>query len=283
MYTYSITVRSRSVETGHTSQASSTSGVRVPPVTENKYEQFEAETGQEVPRAGQEVPRAEEQAARQREENATTDVLSQTPVIDVHQQSDDEAAKRLCSEETTGQPSLSASAAPATGDTNLQGPSQKGKPHSLTFGLHSASQEDLGNPRMEDLSEIEGALFRSQQSFGDDVRGRQGLKYKLQRQPISSSLHSLPSSFSPAATPKSPHAYLGYNPLRIPEMTMSQPELVPKIKIHNVKRMQARNEMMKLREATVKVINEREREGERERVMVIVNNKLWTEHEEIMI
>ena len=215
----------------------------------SKHEQFEAETGQEVLRPEEGQGRA---AATQREGGmavtapATALSSEEAPVVSPNQQpdTDDELAKQLCSEETTGQPS------------------HRGKPHKLNFGLHSASQEELSNQPMSDLREIDRQLSQPQQNYGEDLRDRQGLKYRLQREPMSSSLHSLPSSFSPAATPKSPHTYLGYNPMRIPELTMSQPDLVPKIQVNSADRMQARKEVMALREATVSV---RRREVERER------------------
>ena len=238
----------------------------------NKHEQFEAETGQEVlrPEVGQ-----GRVAASQRVTTtalATAPSPEDAPVVSPDQQpdTDDELVKQLCSEETTGQPSLAAAEALSNrDDAYVQEPLHRGKPHKLNFGLHSASQEELSNQPMSDLREIDRQLSQPQQNYGDDLRDRQGLKYRLQGQPISSSLHSLPSSFSPAATPKSPHTYLGYNPMRIPELTMSQPELVPKIQVHNVDRMQARKEVMALREATVSVRKEGERDGgkrERERV-----------------
>ena len=242
----------------------------------NKHEQFEAETGQEVLRPEEGRGRA---AANQREGRVATTAPAMAPspedalVVSPDQQPniDDELAKQLCSEETTGQPSLAAAEVVSNrDDAYIQEPLHKEKPHKLNFGLHSASQEELSNQPMSDLREIDRQLSQPQQNYGDDLKDRQGLKYRLQRQPISSSLHSLPSSFSPAATPKSPHTYLGYNPMRIPELTMSQPDLVPKIQVHNVDRMQARKEVMALREATVSVRKggergrEKEREGERE-------------------
>ena len=204
-----------------------------------KHEQFEAETGQEVLRPEEGQGRA---AATQREGGmaitapATAPSSEEAPVSPNQQpDTDDELAKQLCSEETTGQPS------------------HRGKPHKLNFGVHSASQEELSNQPMSDLREIDRQLSQPQQNYGEDLRDRQGLKYRLQREPMSSSLHSLPSSFSPAATPKSPHTYLGYNPMRIPELTMSQPDLVPKIQVNSADRMQARKEVMALSEATVSV------------------------------
>ena len=229
----------------------------------SKHEQFEAETGQEVLRPEEGQGRT---AATQREGGVAVTAPAmapspeEAPVVSPNQQpdTDDELIKQLCSEETTGQPSLAAAEALSTRDNAEL--LHKGKPHNLNFGLHSASQEELSNQPMSDLREIDRQLSQPQQNYGEDLRDRQGLKYRLQRQHMSSSLHSLPSSFSPAATPKSPHAYLGYNPMRIPELTMSQPDLVPKIKVNNVDRMQARKEVMALREATVSV---RRREGGR--------------------
>ena len=205
----------------------------------HKHEEFEAETGQEV-------PRAEKRAAAPTAPSAN---LS-PPAVSDNREPDEDEAKKLCSEETTGQPSL----ATAGAHSKKEPPSQdelslRRKPHSLNFGLHTSSRDDLNNRPMSDLTEIEATLSQPQQSFGDDMNGRQGLKYKLQGQSLmSSSLHSLPSSFSPAATPRSPHAYLGYNPRRIPEVTMSQPDIP-----NSVDRMRAREEVEKLREATVKV------------------------------
>lgn len=230
----------------------------------NKHEQFEAETGQEVLRPDVGQGRA---AATQREGGvavtapATAPSPEEAPVVSPNQQpdTDDELAKQLCSEETTGQPSLAAAEALSNRDSTEQ--LLRGKPHKLNFGLHSASQEELSNHPMSDLREIDRQLSQPQQNYGEELRDRQGLKYRLQNQPMSSSLHSLPSSFSPAATPKSPHTYLGYNPMRIPELTMSQPDLVPKAQVNSVDRMQARKEVMALREATVSV---RGRESERE-------------------
>ena len=218
----------------------------------SKHEQFEAETGQEVLRPEEGHGRAAVGAAvggMAVTAPATAPSSEEALVVSPNQQpdTDDELVKQLCSEETTGQPS------------------HRGKSHKLGFGLHSASQEELSNQPMSDLREIDRQLSQPQQNYGEDLRDRQGLKYRLQREPMSSSLHSLPSSFSPAATPKSPHAYLGYNPMRIPELTMSQPDLVPKIQVNSADRMQARKEVMALREATVSVRRrERGREGERE-------------------
>ena len=250
----------------HTSQVSSSTAGGGFDMTDaaatatNKHEQFEAETGQEVLRPEEGQGRA---AATQREGGVTVTAPAtalspeEAPVVSPSQQpdTDDELAKQLCSEETTGQPSLAAAEALC----------DRGKPHKLNFGLYSASQEELSNQPMSDLREIDRQLSQPQQSYGEDLRDRQGLKYRLQGQPMSSSLHSLPSSFSPAATPKSPHAYLGYNPMRIPELTMSQPELVPKIQVNNVDRVQARKEVMALREATVSVRRREGGRGEKER------------------
>ena len=241
----------------------------------NKHEQFEAETGQEVPRTEKRGAAAGDQreggvATATTPATASSTSPEEAPVVSANQEpnTDDELVKQLCSEETTGQPSMAAAEALSDrDDAYLQEHLHRGNPLNLNFGLHSASQEELSNQPMSDLREIDGALSQPQQNYGDDsLRSRQGLKYRLQGQPRSSSLHSLPSSFSPAATPKSPHAYLGYNPLRIPELTMSQPDLVPKIQVHNVDRMQARMEVMALREATVSVRRKGEREdgGERE-------------------
>ena len=219
----------------------------------SKHEQFEAETGQEVLRPEEGHGRAAVGAAvggMAVTAPATAPSSEEALVVSPNQQpdTDDELVKQLCSEETTGQPS------------------HRGKSHKLGFGLHSASQEELSNQPMSDLREIDRQLSQPQQNYGEDLRDRQGLKYRLQREPMSSSLHSLPSSFSPAATPKSPHAYLGYNPMRIPELTMSQPDLVPKIQVNSADRMQARKEVMALREATVSVRRrERGREGRRDR------------------
>ena len=200
----------------------------------NKHEQFEAETGQEV-------PRAEKGASVQREGSAATSLSAiAAPSLGGQQRReavvDDEGTNKLRSEETTGQPSLTTPSAITKREPRLQkqesDSSGWGKPQTLNCGL-------------ADLTEIEGELSQPSQSFGGgDFTEQRGLEYKLQ----SASLQSLPASFSPAATPRSPHTYLGYNPLRIPEVTMSQPDLA-----HSVDRMRAREDIVKLREATVRV------------------------------
>ena len=209
-----------------------------------KHEQFEAETGQEVPRT---------------EKRMSAPISDETPSVsdDRRLGNKEEEAKKLTSEETTGQPSLAAAATLSKGETHLhqepEPPSYREKPYLLNFGLHSSSREELSNRPMSDLTEIERNLSQPQQNYGEDSRVRAGLKYKLQGQsPMSASLQSLPASFSPAATPRSPHAYLGYNPLRIPELTMSQPDL-PNIQTRSVDQIRAREDMLKLREATVRV------------------------------
>lgn len=46
---------------------------------------------------------------------------------------------------------------------------------------------------------------------------------------LTSSLRSLPATFSPVTTPRSNHKYLGYDPMQISEVTLSYPELGPPV------------------------------------------------------
>ena len=216
----------------------------------SKHGQFEAETGQEVPRT--EKRSSAQKGGEAIAASAIAPTVGQSP-INQQPSKDSDEAKKLCSEETTGQPSIAAATAQSMRKAYSQEEEEKsahqiGKRHSLNF---ATSREELNsNQPMSDLTQI-GRQFSQPQ--GDELRG---IKHKLQGQSLmSSSLHSLPSSFSPAATPRSPHSYLGYNPLRIPELTMSQPNL-PDIQVHSADRMRAREEVKQLRQATVRVCEE---------------------------
>ena len=48
---------------------------------------------------------------------------------------------------------------------------------------------------------------------------------------LTSSLRSLPTTFSPVTTPLSTHKYLGYDPMQISEVTLSYPELGPPVSV----------------------------------------------------
>ena len=72
-----------------------------------------------------------------------------------------------------------------------------------------------------------------------------------QQEPLSTSLRSLPASFSPVA-PRSLKVYLGYDPMEIPQTTLSQPE-IPAIRVEQAEKMEAMEELRKLQEATVGV------------------------------
>ncbi len=71
------------------------------------------------------------------------------------------------------------------------------------------------------------------------------------------SIQSLPATFSPVPPHARPPAiYLGYNPMEIPNVTLSQPALVPMIRVEEVEKMEAMEELRKLQEATVVQVRE---------------------------
>ena len=73
-------------------------------------------------------------------------------------------------------------------------------------------------------------------------------------EPLSGSIRSLPATLNPVEPlTKPPQVYLGYNPMEIPTSTLSQPELVPTIRVDTVEKLEAMEELRKLQEATVKV------------------------------
>ena len=70
---------------------------------------------------------------------------------------------------------------------------------------------------------------------------------------LPSSLHSLPSSFSPVPSPTSPHSFFGYNPAKVPTITVSQPNLNPAIHEQLIEKLDALDELKRLQDAAVKV------------------------------
>ena len=123
---------------------------------------------------------------------------------------------------------------------------------SLTTSQSTAVTEESTFSSQPGVSEQygSGAIYDHTES---QLRPSQtGPPLMLPRQdPLSTSLRSLPASFSPVA-PRSPKVYLGYDPMEIPQTTLSQPE-IPAIRVHPAEKVEALEELRKLQEATVGV------------------------------
>lgn len=70
---------------------------------------------------------------------------------------------------------------------------------------------------------------------------------------LPSSLHSLPASFSPVPSPTSPHSYFAYNYVKVPTITLSQPDQIPAVQDQLIERLDALDELKRLQDAAVKV------------------------------
>ncbi len=74
---------------------------------------------------------------------------------------------------------------------------------------------------------------------------------------MAASIQSLPASFSPLPPRGRPPAiYLGYDPMEIPNVTLSQPVLVPMIRVEAAEKIEAIEELRKLQEANVVQVNQ---------------------------
>ena len=189
------------------------------------HQWFEAETGQEIP---SETSQSRSTASGRQDDRPSINV---EPVLD-----------ELHSEETTGQ-NITAPVVVVAMVTEK----------SVEDNVFQSSDQ-IGGPSISnnppEMLVPSGDFQRTVSQPGDNIDPasiiRPGLKFKFQAPTLSTSIRSLPSSFSPTGTPRSPHTFLGYNPMMIPDVTLSQPELTRK-------QPNGREELMKLQKATVKV------------------------------
>lgn len=173
-------------------------------------EQFEAETGQEM-RQG---------SAREEEVDATpTTARSLTP--------EEKQVDCICSEETTGQSLTSPVDPDPASDLTSHTPSHTPSQTSLTDDMTSSVNLQTHTPHQDLL----GAGSSGQLASSSDVSSGESLeplpsfppappvpdkRLHLKGGPLSYSLRSLPSSFSPTGTPViPPHSFLGYNPMMV--------------------------------------------------------------------
>ena len=172
-----------------------------------QHEQFEAETGQEVP-----------QGTGGSKEEDQTDFTN----VDLKPKGSED--REVCSEETTGQELSSPIHAvdsshvdsshqplppplPLTPPPPAVGEEHSGKALTDSFSEHDGNSLTLGDrssSRSPSLPPI-GSGF-----------GRGKIKFSFKGGPLSSSLQSLPTSFSPVVTPAAtPSKFLGYNPMMV--------------------------------------------------------------------
>ena len=189
-------------------------------------EKFEAETGQEVPQGtGSQEEMAASQAA---------------PTDDHPQASQEKPDSHVCSEETTGQDlssplhplpppdfdALTPSQASFTGDTSsanqsLQTPSpdDDGDSSSSTEDVPDSQPLSFSPPPHDDLlasSEQIGSYQDSRSSSCSPLPSLPPPPPIPDKYGLSSSMHSLPATFSPSSTPTmAPHKFLGYNPMMV--------------------------------------------------------------------
>lgn len=78
-----------------------------------------------------------------------------------------------------------------------------------------------------------GPLYHDQGPHLSPMTERRQLWNYVKGAEHTSSIRSLPSTFSPVA-PKSIQRFLGYNPMELPEVTLSYPELGPPVSIETV-------------------------------------------------
>lgn len=268
-------------------------------------EQFEAETGQEVPQGMARGGKEEVDAPRT------------TPSDDRPLTSQDRPSNHVCSEETTGQDltsplnpqqplpdyaALTPSQTSLTGDTaedqredgeettppenecsslvEEELPSSSGPSQPLPFSppphgdLLASGDMASSYPDSDDGSSSREASCSPPMhpAHARQQGGKPPRLPLLKGDVLSSSLHSLPTTFSPSSTPvMTPHKFLGYNPMmvsgghqmevtvtfdlspQIPTLTMSQPN-IPEIKIDpSCPPHRHRGELSQLQWATVKV------------------------------
>ena len=217
----------------HTPRVSCSSSGALPVASsEGKNELFEAETGQEVPQ-GSGTPKGEEEV------DAGNSVKS--PVT-----AGGRVPNQVCSEETTGQsltsPLHHPSNAPTSNQTSLadnQGfvtsspddktlPPGNADPASTVSDNRSQPLPPSPPPHADlltkvDSSEIVVSPSDNASSYPSNSSREHTSspppieeKFNFKGEPLSSSLHSLPTSFSPTSTPAMPpHKFLGYNPMLV--------------------------------------------------------------------
>ena len=191
----------------------------VPPLSEDTIsavlnEQFEAETGQEMPQGS---------AGEEEEVDATP--TAEQPLTPEEKQ-----------EETTGQsltspvdPDLTPSNTPSHTPSNT--PSQTSLTDDVTGSVPRPPHQDLlgagSSGQLDSSSDVSsGASLEPLPSFPPAPPVPD--KRLHLKGPLSCSLHSLPSSFSPAGTPViPPHSFLGYNPLMVSDLCTSYVTFVP--------------------------------------------------------
>lgn len=198
-------------------------------------EKFEAETGQEVPRG----------TGSQEEEMAASSQA--VPTDNSPLASQEKPENRVCSEETTGQDlssplhplpppdfdALTPSQASFTGDTSSANQSLQ-TPPTDDEGDSSCSTEDVpasgDNQPLSFSVQPHDDLLASSEQIGSYQDSRSSSCSPLPSLPppppipvkslqgfgLSSSMHSLPATFSPSSTPTmAPHKFLGYNPMMV--------------------------------------------------------------------
>lgn len=233
------------------------SAILVPHPPRRQVEQYEAETGQEVPRAEGEI--SESAGPPQMSTNLMVMPNSlfggYKPPRSLLM---DEPCADLTSETTGLEPAMEGEGAPLKRIAPLS---------NLASGHFESSEDSMfgSHPRVVDRRR-DASRYRESSEPCEDPRlfehvsshpeayGSAGENLGVQQEPheLSSSLHSLPATFSPRPPPSN-RPYLGYNPMEIPTTTMSQPELVPTIRVDPAETLDARAELRRLQDATVRV------------------------------
>jgi hypothetical protein len=184
-------------------------------------EKFEAETGQEVP---------------QRTGSQEGSITETTPTHDQPQASQEKPGNCVCSEETTGQDLSSPLHPLPPPDFNALTPSQTSFSGDATSSTQTTSNDVSGTSQSLPFSPPpHGDLLASServasyQDSSSSIGSSRSLLPSLPPPPpipanhlqgfgLSSSLHSLPTTFSPSNTPvMNPHKFLGYNPMMVCE------------------------------------------------------------------